>query len=174
MVDREEEIAQLERMLRQERRQNETIERQLRFRMAAMNKIQAELRDNVAELRLALGQAEVAARAKDTFLATISHELRTPLHGIHAASSLLEREAFSPQQQELTTLISQSTASLQDSIEGLLDFARIEAGILDLHPEPLSPRGLIDAVVAGHAEAAEANGNHVTIDIDDELPLAGC
>ena len=88
------------------------------------------------KLREAKEQAEVGSRAKSRFLATMSHELRTPLNAVIGFAELMHEEAMgplgSPEYKEFAGLILRSGMNLLDMISNLLDFARAEAGSLEL------------------------------------------
>ena len=107
-------------------------------------------------------EAENASRAKSSFLANMSHELRTPLNAILGFSDLIRREIFgpvgSPRYLEYATDIHSSGEHLLSLINDILDLSKIEAGKLDIHPEPLSIRALIDDCVCIITEAAENAG----------------
>ncbi|OXC72719.1 Signal transduction histidine kinase [Caballeronia sordidicola] len=93
-------------------------------------------------VRMAKDAAESANHAKDQFLANISHELRTPLNGILGYAQILRRDA-SMTERQLSSLavIEQSGEHLLMLINDILDFARIEAGKLELNVTdvPLGP-----------------------------------
>ena len=72
-----------------------------------------------------------ANAAKATFLATMSHELRTPLNAIVGYSELLQAEIsgmLNSQQKEYVRRVDGAARHLMGLIEGILNFARIEAG----------------------------------------------
>jgi PAS domain S-box-containing protein len=73
-------------------------------------------------------QAEEVAHLKSTFLANMSHEIRTPLTAILGFSDILSDEITDPQQQEFVELISRSGRRLMDTLNSVLDLARLEAG----------------------------------------------
>ena len=93
-------------------------------------------------VRVAKDAAEAANRAKDQFLANISHELRTPLNGILGYAQILRRDGEMTERQLASLgVIEQSGEHLLMLINDILDFARIEAGKLDLNVTdvPLGP-----------------------------------
>ena len=81
-------------------------------------------------------QAEGLARMKSTFLANISHEVRTPLAGIIGFAEVLEEEVGDAHR-EAATLIRQSGLRLLETLNSVLDLARLEANALELYRERL-------------------------------------
>jgi len=87
------------------------------------------------DLRRALAAAESANRAKSVFLANMSHELRTPITSMLGFLDLLNRPTYgklTTQQSEFVGIVRRNSKHLLSLINGLLDLARIEAGVLDL------------------------------------------
>jgi PAS domain S-box-containing protein len=77
--------------------------------------------------------AEAANQAKNAFLANLSHELRTPLNGILGYAQILRRnKTLDERQIEGLNVIQQSGEQLLTLINDMLDFAKIEAGKLEL------------------------------------------
>jgi signal transduction histidine kinase len=78
-----------------------------------------------------------ANKAKSEFLATMSHELRTPLNAIGGYAELLEMGVhgeLTPAQREPIERIRRSERRLRSLIDDVLNFARIEAGRIDVVP----------------------------------------
>jgi PAS domain S-box-containing protein len=102
-------------------------------------------------LRLEKEAAESASRAKTEFLSRMSHELRTPLNAVLGFAQLmqvdLERTTFEQQRGRLRQIESAGW-HLLEMINDVLDLSRIETDKIDLHIEPLAPRGLIDTCLA--------------------------
>jgi two-component system CheB/CheR fusion protein len=87
-----------------------------------------------AEADTALKSAEVANRAKSTFLANMSHDLRTPLNAIAGYAELMElgiRGPVTDTQRIDLARIRRSTRHLLSLINDILNFARVEQGHLD-------------------------------------------
>ena len=99
-------------------------------------------------------EAEQANRAKADFLAVMSHELRTPLNAISGYAELLLLElrgSLTPEQREDITRIQRSQQHLLALVNDVLNFAKLDAGRveLDIAAVPLASvlEGL-DALVA--------------------------
>jgi len=91
-----------------------------------------------AEAETARGEAEAANRSKSEFLAVMSHELRTPLNAIGGYTELIElgiRGPVTPEQRSDLARIQQSQRHLLGLINGVLNYARVEAGAVSYDVE---------------------------------------
>lgn len=116
-------------------------------------------------------RAAAASRAKGDFLAMMSHELRTPLAGLTGALSLAADEAEDPRLRERLALALSSAASLRTLLDDVLDFSRIEAGRMQMRPEPVAPARIVREVVALFTPAAEMRGSKLVEDVDAGMAL---
>lgn len=101
------------------------------------------LRDKATEL-------EEISTYKTKFLSNVSHELRTPLNAIIGFSDLLDQgyaEKLQPKQQEYLNHVLKSSKHLLRLISDLLDLQKIEAGKMNILPEPLNIAPLLKDVV---------------------------
>ncbi|HEX7761857.1 MAG TPA: ATP-binding protein [Caulobacteraceae bacterium] len=135
--------------------------------LGVLRNIDAEKR---AELALASARdaAETANRAKSEFLANMSHEIRTPLNGVMGVASALGRTELSASQREMVGLIEASAHTLEALLSDVLDLARIEAGRLEIKPEPFDPLQAVRDVGGLFAAGAEAKGLGFHVEIDPE------
>ncbi len=120
-----------------------------------------------AELIRARDEAEMLSALKSTFIANMSHEVRTPLTAVIGFAEVLQDEIESPQLRELATLIQESGARLLETLNSVLDLARMEAGAvhLDLKATNLVP--LMRTTVNLFRPLAEAKG----IALESDLPV---
>lgn len=122
-------------------------------------RLQALLLRRQSAARAAQARAQAASQAKSDFLATISHEIRTPLNSILGFASLVADDPdLSPENRRRLDLVGRAGRSLAEIVGDLLDFAKVEAGRLDLTLTPASPSALLHDAVAIIAPEAAAKG----------------
>jgi len=139
-------------------------------------RLQALLLRRTAAARAAQNRAQAANQAKSDFVATISHEIRTPLNSILGFAALVADDpALSAENRRRLDLVNRAGRSLADIVGDLLDFAKVEAGRLDLTLTPTSPAALLRDAVAIIAPEAAAKGLYLRTmfegDVDASVAL---
>ncbi len=77
-------------------------------------------------------KATQASQEKSNFLANVSHELRTPLNGVTTVGELLTATELNDKQREYADVITTSSKVLLSLINNILDYSKIESGIIEL------------------------------------------
>ena len=111
-----------------------------------------------AQLTEAMKKAESANRAKSDFLANMSHEIRTPMNAIIGFADLLASEVGDSRQRHQASVIVRSGKSLLRLINDVLDLSKIEAGKLDISPEPSSLPPLLEELRQIFSQRAQEKG----------------
>ncbi|MGW2713473.1 HAMP domain-containing protein, partial [Streptomyces sp. NPDC001356] len=103
------------------------------------------------ELEARAQQLSLASKYKSEFLANMSHELRTPLNSLLILAQLLAQNPsrnLTPKQVEYAGIIHSAGSDLLQLINDILDLSKVEAGKMDVSPERVPLRQLIDYVEA--------------------------
>lgn len=126
--------------------------------------------NQLAESNLALHEAN---RLKSEFLANVSHELRTPLNSILGFAELLKDLAAAGDTKagRYVQNIASSGKHLLGLITDLLDLAKIEAGRMEVHNEPLSLTDLFEGLVSIIKPLAEKKDLTVVPTVGREVPI---
>jgi len=125
------------------------------YRMSTEQMLLVTIRDesrrlqHLQDLMEAKATAEAANRAKSAFMAITSHELRTPLTSIIGFCDLLllEHGGKGGELSQYLGLIAESSHSLLNIINDILDLSKIEAKTLDVRVEAVNPDRLLDLLV---------------------------
>ncbi|HEY0650961.1 hybrid sensor histidine kinase/response regulator [Phenylobacterium sp.] len=116
------------------------------------------LRRQARSLAQARDRAEAGDRAKSEFIANMSHEIRTPLNGVLGMAQVMEAHELSVPQRDRLRVMRESGAALLTLLNELLDFAKIEAGRLEIEAAPFDLDRLVRQVAATFEGMASAKG----------------
>ncbi|MBI2797559.1 MAG: HAMP domain-containing histidine kinase [Gemmatimonadetes bacterium] len=114
-----------------------------------------------------------ANRSKSEFLASVSHELRTPLNAIVGFAELLREGAYGPlgaRQAGPVERIESSATHLRRLVDQILDLARIAAGRMELHREPLDLRPFVISLATEMEPLAAERGLALSLNVGATLP----
>jgi signal transduction histidine kinase len=117
-------------------------------------------------------QLELASEHKSQFLASMSHELRTPLNAIIGLTEMMvANSARFGTEKALEPLrrVNAAGTHLLSLINEILDLSKIEAGKLELNPEPVDLARLIDEVIGTAGQLAEKNKNRLVVEAQENL-----
>ncbi|MGN6719735.1 MAG: ATP-binding protein, partial [Candidatus Binatia bacterium] len=139
----------------------------------AYTSLEHKVAERTQELTLANDKLAEASKLKSRFLANVNHELRTPLSSIIGYARLLRRETekqISPVQSENLEDLLRNAERLLALIDSLLDFARIEAGKVELKLEAVEIDQLIREATASLEPMLNANSVRIVRDISPNIP----
>lgn len=127
-------------------------------------------RDKELELEQALQVAYEASRAKSRFLAHMSHDIRTPLVSLLGFTEYLLDSELNADQRTHLEIIRKSGDNLLYLLSDILDFARIEAGKIQIHQESVSLEEVIKEALAPFLSLAAQKLIDLEYDIAPDLP----
>ena len=114
-----------------------------------------------------------ANRSKSEFLANVSHELRTPLNAIVGFVDLLRDGVYgelAPRQINPVERIAGSAAHLRHLVDQILDIAKMAAGRMEMHPEPVDLRPFVIDVASEFEALIGDRGLNLSLAIGGSLP----
>ncbi|HEY8581469.1 MAG TPA: HAMP domain-containing sensor histidine kinase [Capillimicrobium sp.] len=136
-------------------------------------------RDELGELARSLEdmqhQLEQLDSARKRFIATASHELRTPIFSLSGFVELLIDEDLDEETRRTFLLqVRDQVARLGTLSTELLDLSRLEAGSLELRPEPTDVSELARAVASEFLPALAQHGSHLELRLPERAEDAEC
>lgn len=133
------------------------------FRIIALRD-ETERRAREAALEVAKQTAEHANEAKSSFLAMMSHELRTPLNALLGSAELMARTKLDETQANYVRMFNEAGRLMMAMVNDVLDYAKIEAGQLEIEQHPTSLRQMAREIETLWGPHAETKGLTLTID----------
>ena len=152
-----------------------------------LNEQEHEIRRLFEEAERARAIAEEADAAKSAFLSTVSHELRTPLTSVLGFAKIIKKrleDRIFPLVRTDDRKVAQTIQQVEDNlkvvvsegerltklIDDVLDLAKIEAGKLEWHMEPVELADVIDRATAATSSLLEQKELRLVKDIAPGLP----
>ena len=145
----------------------------LAFLLIQGRQLSAQYQKSFEDRRLlesAKRMAEAANEAKGHFLANISHELRTPMNGIIAMTELVLETQLSSVQRDLLETSRNSTISLLDLVNDVLDFSSMETKSVELDHVPFDLAKLVSDTARVFQVQAQQKGLSLDCELSPEIP----
>ena len=116
--------------------------------------------------------AQQANVAKSRFIALVSHELRTPIQSVMGMLGVLKKNETSQNKLAFIEMANNAVGGLNDTVDEILDFAKLEAGQMPLEGRPFHLRELIRRSLrnADTRKADEARSVELWYDIAPDVP----
>ena len=140
----------------------------LDMKNSALQSAQEQLQHRAVEL-------ESASRYKSEFLANMSHELRTPLNSSLILAKLLSDNPggnLSDEQVRFAQTIYSAGNDLLQLINDILDISKVEAGKLELVPEDVPVRRVVEGLVRTFEPLARQKALEFKISVDPGVPAS--
>jgi len=126
--------------------------------------------EDITQLHEAQFQAKEVEKLKTKFLANVGHEFRTPMNGILGFIELMQQTDLDKKQMEYVEMISQSSKSLMNNIEALLNLSQLQGGRMDLNIEYFNILPLMEKFSYDAYKLGQSKGIKVLSFIDPKIP----
>lgn len=126
-----------------------------------------------ARSRRLLQEAQRSAlelQTKSEFLSLVSHEIRTPLNALVGFSSLARATRDPVKLDQYHTILEQSSRSLMELVNGILDMSKIEAGRMELEAVPFNLRQLVAGLEEPYRHLAGEKNLAFNFSVADDVP----
>lgn len=122
------------------------------------DRLVTELRAESQRALAAQEAAEQADRDKSRFLAAASHDLRQPLHAMGLFLESMQRSPLSDHQRTVLGHARAASGAAAEMLTTLLDYSRLEAGVVKVHPAPFAVQPLLGALEQEFGVQADSAG----------------
>ncbi len=130
----------------------------------------AKLQETMEELEVAMKKAEAASLAKSAFIAIMSHEQRTPLNSVISTIMLALKESVREKRVELLERALEGSQLALETINSILDFAKLERGSLELDYVDFSLVDRLRKIVGVFSSQTVEKGIRLDLQVDPNLP----
>ena len=116
-------------------------------RLQTRRKLQLAAQQKAKEMTVLAEQAQVASKAKSTFLSNMTHDIRTPMNAIIGFTNIALHQDSVPEMHNCLKKIKESSDHLLFLLNDVLDLSRIESGKVEFSPFPTNITAVTDSVI---------------------------
>jgi len=113
-----------------------------------------------------------AQAEKDKFFSIIAHDLRSPFNGFLGLTQIMADEVLFLTKDELQNIaisLRSSATNLYRLLENLLEWARMQQGLISFNPKKLELLPIVDEIIMMMVEPAKRKGIEITSDISADM-----
>lgn len=155
------------RRIRRQEKEIKIKQGQLNETLGELEKLNKSLEEKIAELKKSNNE-------KDIFFSIIAHDLRSPLNGFWGLTRILVEELPSmttDQIRQITLSMENSATGLYQLLENLLEWARMQQGLIPFDPKPVELLPEVERSVVMILESAKSKEIEITYDIPKDLAV---
>ena len=115
-------------------------------------------------------EAEANARVKSEFVANVTHELRTPVNGILGNTRILLEREKEPDNLKILYMIEHGCNEMNNLINSILDFSKLDAGKFVLENREFEFRSMIDYIRSTHMPKITEKGLRFFVTVSPDIP----
>lgn len=113
--------------------------------------------------------SESLLKSREQLISTVSHDLRTPLNTIRGYSDLIGQSGLDPKQLNYLKKIKSSSTYVENLVNDLLDYSKLEAGKIQLEKVPFTLSQLIEETAVDFEEIQSKKGVSLQLEIANNL-----
>lgn len=115
-------------------------------------------------------EAEASAKVKSEFVANVTHELRTPVNGILGNTRILLEREKEPDNLKILHMIEHGCNEMNNLINSILDFSKLDAGKFVLENREFEFRSMIDYIRSTHMPKITEKGLRFFVTVSPDIP----
>ncbi|MET1255150.1 sensor histidine kinase [Aliikangiella maris] len=147
-----------------------TEKKSLNLEVKRLKESERQLNSKITHLKTERDTAFAAPKLKSEFLSRMGDEITTPMKSVVSMLKLLSEYQFDAEPKQLLNIAKRSTRTLVDNLNNILDFSKLDAGMLKLSKSTFRIRELVDDLSSELSHYANDKGLSLQASTDPQVP----